>query len=1020
LLLATLCLTPPARAQSAGTGAVSGRVYNPETQEYVRNARIRVVSTGEVVVSEQGGFYQITNLAPGEVSLRLRYIGYPDVISKVTVAAGVTATLDFDLPASTATATAATTAAGTVIEGEIVQLEKFTVTSDRTGQAKAIMQQRASMDIGHVIASDVFGDDPEGNIGEFLRNVPGIMISTSSGEVTSVGLGGLSPEYTNVTVDGVALASADATAGANITRAPVLNMISLSSMESLEISRTISADVDANSPAGTINMRSKSAFDRRGTHFAARAVFSMHSTAPTLHKTLGPSDNDGSLKIRPGYIMVFSHSVKNKFGILLDINESNIYSETYRVTVSYNNSRPATDPRPQLPTALSFQQSPRINRRFAATFRTDWRPFHGLTVGLGVIYNYSNLWNPFRSLNFNTGITTSSGGRRPDTSTILLGDHPEYAFETTSPDARLMLQGYAVSRLGQTINLTPRFEYRVRDLVIDGMVAMADSKSWTESLSRHGAAYTLSSPTSYFNYRVTRSGNSGVATDYKITQLTGGKTSASSSASNLSLSDGAAFSKTTLLPYEDRESTVKAVNAQINASLMTRWLWPVNWKAGFKSREEKRTWDERWQLGRVSYNGANYAEFKSALPLDFGSLGVSIEPLNGGTLFIPSLEAIGTRYLEHREEFTRAPAADDYYNSLVYYHRNFRERIDAGYFMGTTTFLDKRLQVRAGIRWEGTLDELLKPDALLPAEFRELYPDLPFNNSTGHATTEEGVRKQFYSKPQVSHRTEYDHFFPSASLKYYFRDNFTLQLGMSSTIRRPNFSDLVGIPIVSDTNQTVSLSNIDLKPEKGRNFGARLAYYFRGVGSITVAAYQNHLKNMIQSERASGSEIGGDLGERYPGYDFSTRFNTEGTVRVRSLELGWSQNLGFIDPAFKRLSLRANYTRAYAEVTKSSLIPHSVNAGANYSYRGLSLWLNHNWTDDIPTSASGSHLRRHRSQTDFGGDIRLNRTYSISFSARNLFNQNYMYMQQIPSNARTLTDCLEIGTTYSFSIRGGW
>ena len=148
-----------------------------------------------------------------------------------------------------------------------MKLEAFTVSTDREGSAKAIMDQRRNMNMTNTVASDAFGDNAEGNIGEFLRNMPGVDLDLFYGEVRNVRLRGLSSEYTSVTIDGVSLASADANAGAaGNARAFTMEMASLNSMESIEVSKTISADVDANAPAGTINLRTKRAFDRAGRH----------------------------------------------------------------------------------------------------------------------------------------------------------------------------------------------------------------------------------------------------------------------------------------------------------------------------------------------------------------------------------------------------------------------------------------------------------------------------------------------------------------------------------------------------------------------------------------------------------------------------------------------------------------------------------------------------------------------------------------------------------------------------------
>jgi TonB-dependent receptor len=1012
--------------QSAGTGSVTGRVFNPAAEEYVRNAQIRVVGdgavAGEAAISGEGGFYLLTRLPVGEVTLELSYTGHPNVTATATVAAGATVTVDFDLPAPAVTGPtvpAATGTTGSGVAGEIVQLERFTVTGEVAGQAKAIMQQRASMDIIHTIASDVFGDDPTGNVGEFLRNIPGVTLERAGAEVRRVGLGGLDPEYTNITIDGVSLSVANAE---NATRAPTFELVSLSGIESLDISRTVSADVDANAPAGTINLRTKSAFDRRGTHVTVRAYASMHSTAMTLDKTLGPDDDRGVLKIRPGYNVEFTTAVKNKFGLIANVTETNVYSETYNLTVNYDRNPSAADPRPQLPSSIVFQQQPTINRRFSASVRADWRISPRLWIGADVLFNHSSQWIKQRSVTFNTGIlnpnaTTTADTRRGDSATILTGDHLEYAFETTN--GSLSVYSPSTVKLGQYLKPTFRFEYKARDLVIDGNITYGDSKSWYDSLNRKHTAYIVNLPSQNVNFRANRSTGGMGATDYRITILPNPANPNLSS----NLSTGTAFGNSSLFPKDDRGATARALNAQLNVSFITRWLWPVNWKTGFKTREEKRTFDRDFYLDRVRYEGAsNWSGFKSGLDFASGSLGTDIILPDGGTLFFPDNAAIARRYLEHPDEF-RSLADDpvyyqDYYNAKVYYNRNYHERIDAGYFMGTTTFWGKRLQARAGLRWEKTLNDVTEPTPLTVNEVAAA--GFSVNTTTGLATSPEGIDYQFFTNPRTLRKKDYAYFFPSAAFKYIIRANLAFQFGMSSTIRRPTYEDFMGANLINEATRKISIPNIYLEPERARNFAARLFWYFKGTSNLSAAVYQNYVKNMIQSDEIPVANYDSDLAAQYPDYMVTSRFNGNGTTRVRSLELGGSQKLGFLGPALKGLSVRANYTRSIATETKSNLVPKSINAGLNYGYRSVNLYANYNWTGTTPVTASGWTIRHSRSQTTLGGHWRINRRYTVAFHISNLFNDKYKTMQRVPPSELTLITCEEVGTFVNLTLKAEW
>ena len=85
-----------------------------------------------------------------------------------------------------------------------------------------------------------------------------------------------------------------------------MEMASLNSMESIEVSKTISADVDANAPAGTVNLRTKRAFDRSGRRVVVSANAVVHDSEMTLGKSVGPYDHGETRKIRPGGSIEFS------------------------------------------------------------------------------------------------------------------------------------------------------------------------------------------------------------------------------------------------------------------------------------------------------------------------------------------------------------------------------------------------------------------------------------------------------------------------------------------------------------------------------------------------------------------------------------------------------------------------------------------------------------------------------------------------------------------------------------------
>jgi len=199
----------PAGAQTVAPGRVTGRVFNPATGEFVRNAEIAVEGTNIVAFSGEDGSYALPNVPAGDITVSVTYTGYDRATAKLTLAPGAAAVRDFELKGSTFGPAAKGPAGG------VVRLDKFVVSNEREGNAKAIMEQRAALNMKSVVASDNFGDVTGGNIGEFMKYLPGVVIDYNNADARAVRISGLDPKYAAVSIDGMRMASAaSATFGA--------------------------------------------------------------------------------------------------------------------------------------------------------------------------------------------------------------------------------------------------------------------------------------------------------------------------------------------------------------------------------------------------------------------------------------------------------------------------------------------------------------------------------------------------------------------------------------------------------------------------------------------------------------------------------------------------------------------------------------------------------------------------------------------------------------------------------------
>ena len=50
---------------AAESGSIAGRIFNPATGQYVRNAEIRIEETGQTATSEGDGDFELSPVTPG-------------------------------------------------------------------------------------------------------------------------------------------------------------------------------------------------------------------------------------------------------------------------------------------------------------------------------------------------------------------------------------------------------------------------------------------------------------------------------------------------------------------------------------------------------------------------------------------------------------------------------------------------------------------------------------------------------------------------------------------------------------------------------------------------------------------------------------------------------------------------------------------------------------------------------------------------------------------------------------------
>jgi TonB-dependent receptor len=331
-------------------------------------------------------------------------------------------------------------------------------------------------------------------------------------------------------------------------------------------------------------------------------------------------------------------------------------------------------------------------------------------------------------------------------------------------------------------------------------------------------------------------------------------------------------------------------------------------KTGIKAQFEERSydWDERQFSARSAFP---YADFLRDNPYD---------PIVGNDNFrIP--------YTPDVRRMRSVATNEDYFSfrdpqSL---EDSFEQDYDAsrdtyaGYLQATVEF--GGLEIVAGarieriefessqfVRPEGNFEYITTMGRALNANFDGESDIQWLNEDTGQTQT----------LARDSSSSETTEILPSVHFKYEISDNMLARLSWGKTYGRANFSDLVGITDVDDTDDPIGISrgNPNLPNLHSENFDLTLEYYSDFGGYFSLGIFHKEVENFSYSATQTGTaeDLGvTDLvGDPNANVEISTAEAALGAIN-KGFEFVAGQELLFIPEEFGKFT--ANFNATYTD-----------------------------------------------------------------------------------------------------------
>jgi TonB-dependent receptor len=951
----------PAVVPRAGSrsGVLAGRVLNANSGNYLNHARVTVEGTALETFTDENGEYRLGNLPAGEMRISASFTGLAAQSTVVTIGPGGVVRKDFDLslPGDDAAA-----------DKGIVKLAAFTVQErELTGQAVALHEQRTAPNIKNVVSIDV--DTGEGNVGEFLKYIPGIVMEQSPQTPQFANIRGMPASGTLVTTNGMEIA-----ANGIVGRATDLGLSATGNLDRIEVTKVPTPDMPANAVGGGINMITKSGFSRKkplltyNIYGTVSTLDGLSGPGPIVGKSDGPDDRSNVQRLNPSFNLSYLYPINQSFAVALSASKSMRYNDWEFPSPTWDkvNLRLTTN----TINALNIGEAKELG---AVTL--DWKINATSTLSLGASHSNQEIF-----VRQNRVISTFGAG---------------------STGGPTFTQGAATAVGNAAMSPTGNNQYK--DLGLTSLSYRYNGAAWRvdANLSRSLAGTKFTDlEDRFFNSVTARISNIALrheGIDQVVVRKVAAVTATDRTGAPVNIYDGGAHSLVSV-GSAPQDITDEVRRAGLNVSRDFDAKVPFTIKIGgiINQRTNEtiagsKSWNFTPPGGAAATLARNYDVIADKFSKHSHFVDANNHDVNATWI---SLAKVYELYAVHPEWFVlNEPAA---YMSEVNLTKTIEETITAGYLRADAKFFNNRLWVVSGVRYERTADEGWGPLNDIRATYvRNANGDL-VRDSAGRLipiTTNAMERALLQYKLKGAHMTRsYGDFYPSMNASFSLTPNMVVRAAYARTIGRPNFPEIIPGMTVTDpdsatTNKIITVINSALQPWSANNYDLSFEVYELKGAVASASLFQKDLKNFFGSTRAPAtveSLAAFGFSDDYLDYDIVTKRNV-GAATISGVELSYRQSLAALIQWAKGFQVYGNITmmdlRGPNAADLTGFSPRTIQWGVSYTRPKFSARVNVNqvkWRRNSPTAASGTI--RPNSYNYFAPQVKVDATLSYSFS----------------------------------------
>lgn len=243
-------------------------------------------------------------------------------------------------------------------------MEQLVVIGQRAMMQDAIVRQKEDDLVKSILTRDAIGQFPDQNMADAVRRLTGVNVLNDQGEGRFIAVRGLDPSLNSASINGARIPSPESD-----TRAVALDVIAAELIESIEIIKTLTPDMDGDTIGAAIRINTNNAF------LAEKASFNLKAEG---------SYNDLNEETSPKGSFDFILPVSDEFGISggmsyydRETSTDNVEAEGWGVT----------DTGVLFADALEYRDYDVLRERLGGNVSFDYRPDDNTTMYLRALYS---------------------------------------------------------------------------------------------------------------------------------------------------------------------------------------------------------------------------------------------------------------------------------------------------------------------------------------------------------------------------------------------------------------------------------------------------------------------------------------------------------------------------------------------------------------------------------------------------------------------------------------------------------